>query len=127
MKNKILLISGILILTAYFAYNYMYQEHRNVQFERAIYSLESDSLHQQFYLNQEQANTLYLNQIIELNGVVTNISTNLFILKPGVVCQTDSTQNIYNLKVGDTLSIKGRCLGYDDLFEEVKMDKISYN
>jgi hypothetical protein len=29
------------------------------------------------------------------------------------------------LKVNDTIVVKGRCIGYDDLLEEIKLDQCS--
>jgi hypothetical protein len=35
----------------------------------------------------------------------------------------DETTSLSGLKVGQEIEIKGRMIGYDDLLEEIKLDK----
>ena len=35
------------------------------------------------------------------------------------------TKIFSELKVNDPISVKGRCIGYDDLLEEIKLDQCS--
>jgi len=127
MKIKALISLVVLMLIAYFSYNYIYQQHRNVLLEKARYTLTSDSLFNHFKNNQTEANGLYINEIIKLKGVVKNISNTQLILHPGVVCKIDSNFVLSGINPNDSLELKGRCLGFDDLFLEVKMDKTINN
>ena len=123
MKIKILITLILLTLIAYFTYNCIYQEHRNIRTENAIYHLSSDSLFHHFKNNQTEANHLYINQIIELKGLVKSISNDLILLHPGIACALDSNFVLGKIKINDTLQLKARCIGFDELFGEVKMDK----
>ena len=127
MKIKALVFLLVLTLIAYFSYNYVYQEHRNIFIEKTRYHLTSDSLFNHFKNKQTEANSLYINQIIELKGVVNSISNDLLILHPGVVCKLDSNFVFSEISPNDSIKLKGRCIGFDDLFMEVKMDKIINN
>ena len=127
MKIKALISLVVLMLIAYFSYNYIYQQHRNVLLEKARYTLTSDSLFNHFKNDQTEANGLYINEIIELKGVVKNISNKQLIIHPGVVCKVDSNFVLSGITPNDSVELKGRCLGFDDLFLEVKMDKITNN
>ncbi len=127
MKNKALIAIVILILTTYFSYNYIYHQHRNVLLEKAKYHLTSDSLFNHFKNNQTEANGLYINEIIALKGTVKNISTQQLILYPSVVCRVDSNFVLSGINPNDSVELKGRCIGFDDLFLEVKMDKTTTN
>ena len=70
-----------------------------------------------------KANSKYLNQVLNITGEVTSIETNLIIIDHGVVCMLDATEIINEQSaVGKRLTLKGRCVGYDDLLEEVRMD-----
>jgi hypothetical protein len=40
-----------------------------------------------------------------------------------IYCQFESLNN--DLKVNDSVAIKGRCIGFDDLLEEIKLDQCS--
>lgn len=124
MKNKILVAFTFISLAAYLSYQYVYQEGVNVISEKTQFRLNSDSLYTHFSSNLDWANQTYSNQIIEVSGVVKSTSKNLLILKPGIMCKLDSNTVISEIQLNDTIEIKGRCLGFDDLFEEVKIDKV---
>ena len=48
------------------------------------------------------------------------------IIDHGVTCTLDSTQMIDQYPaVGTRVIIKGRCVGYDELLEEVRIDHVS--
>lgn len=124
MKNKILVAFTFISLAAYLSYQYVYQEGVSVISEKTQFQLNSDRLYTHFSSNLDWANQTYSNQIIEVSGVVKSTSKNLLILNPGIVCKLDSNTVISEIQLNDTIEIKGRCLGFDDLFEEVKIDKV---
>ena len=50
----------------------------------------------------------------------------MIILDGNIVCSFNPPQTIDpKLKLTDKISIKGRCIGYDDLLEEVRIDNCS--
>ena len=101
----------------------MYQNHINVSIKEAKYVLSCDSIFSHFTTKPIEANKLYLNEIIELQGYIKSISKNQLILEPGITCQLNDSLLYENIKSGDWIKVKGRCIGYDDLFSEVKLDK----
>lgn len=123
MNKKILICLIIFSLGLYFSYKYVYQEHRNIYTEDPKYILTSDSLFNHFSINQIEANQIYINQVVRIKGVINSISENQLILYPGITCLLDSNINITGVFPKDTIEIKGRCIGFDDLFFEVKMDQ----
>mgnify|MGYP006424950957 CR=1 FL=1 len=125
MNKKLLICLIIFSLGLYFSYRYIYQEHRNIYTEDPKYILTSDSLFQHFSINQKEANQIYINQILRIKGVINTISENQLILHPGIACLGDSNIIINGVLPKDTIEIKGRCIGFDDLFLEVKMDQIT--
>ena len=55
--------------------------------------------------------------------MITDFEKDIIILDNGIVCTLDSSQKIDDqIYTGSEISIKGRCIGYDDLFEEVRID-----
>ena len=127
MKMKLFLGLCFCLFAAYLGYNYVYQEHRDVQKEQAVYNLSSTTLFQEFSTNEEASNAKYINQIISVSGEVNSATEHQIVLSPGIVCQLDSTFSIKNIQQGDTVQLKGRCIGFDDLFMEVKMDNVNLN
>lgn len=123
MNKKILICLIIFSLGLYFSYKYVYQEHRNIYTEDPKYILTSDSLFNHFSINQIEANQIYINQVVRIKGVINSISENQLILYPGITCLLDSNINITGVFPKDTIEIKGRCIGFDDFFFEVKMDQ----
>ena len=125
MKNKLGIAIVLLGIIFYFGYNYLYQDHRDINTEQAEFSLNSDTLYQHFIQNQEEANRLYINKVIEINGLVSSKSKKSIVLNPGIVYQIDSTFLFMEIEIGDSIHLRGRCIGFDDIFMEVKMDKTS--
>ena len=64
----------------------------------------------------------YLNAVVELYGVVAEDDGQRVTLKGGVIAAWDTTRAHRTLEEGELLKLKGRVTGYDDLFEEVRMD-----
>ena len=57
-----------------------------------------------------------------LNAVVEGDDGQRVTMKGGVVAAWDTTRAQRRLEAGELLRLKGRVTGYDDLFEEVRMD-----
>ena len=123
MNKKLLFCLIIFSLGLYVSYKYVYQEHRNIYIEEPKYILTSDSLFHYFSINQKEANQIYINQILKIKGVINTVSENQLILYPGIVCLLDNNFEITEVLSKDTIELKGRCVGFDDLFFEVKIDQ----
>lgn len=64
----------------------------------------------------------YLNSVVELYAVVDADDGKRASFEGGVVASWDTTRPHPLLEAGTLLRVKGRVTGYDDLFEEVRMD-----
>lgn len=60
-------------------------------------------------------------QIVQVNGRVTGRDSLLVILNHKLICAPDPNTTL-NISIGDSVTVKGRCIGYDDLLEEARMD-----
>ncbi|HET8885996.1 MAG TPA: hypothetical protein VFM70_06550 [Salinimicrobium sp.] len=118
--KKLLIGLGILLLLLLVVYKYVYQEHRNIQKEDAAFVVTADTLGKEFLSNTTKSESLYLNKTIEVSGIVTELKKDFLILDQKVFCDFEETPKA---KIGDKISIKGRCIGYDDLMEQVKLDQ----
>ncbi|MFK5981830.1 MAG: hypothetical protein QM499_02865 [Flavobacteriaceae bacterium] len=118
-KQTKLLIALVLVITGgYFAYNYMYQDHRDIQSEEAKVTVSASELVSFFKDNKSEE---ILNSTVQISGVITEMDTKSITLDDNVQCSFDEV--IKGVNINDKITVKGRCIGYDDLFEIVKLDQ----
>lgn len=127
MKKNIRFIVLLIVLAGGFmAYNYLYHDHRNISSEDPVYSMTVQELYDEFVTNDSLANVTYSNQTIEIDGKVT-----AFDAASKTVTIDEKLSGVMKKKSKDvitaqqTIKIKGRFLGYDDLLGELKMDQVS--
>ncbi|GAA4966585.1 OB-fold protein [Algibacter aquimarinus] len=124
-RNKIIILTLIILVFVVggLVYNYTFNtKHRNISVEEATVSMSAENLYNHFYNNEKLATTKYLDKVIEIEGKITSVENNEIILN-------DKIQVSFNIdkmpKVAEQilLTIKGRCVGYDELLEVVKIDQ----
>lgn len=120
MKKKIVFLIVMLVLVAgtYTGYKYLYKDHRDIQNEVAVMEVSAAELQQEFLNNTSES---VLNKTLIVNGTITQIEDNSITIDEMVHCSFELEFD--GLTEGDKVSIKGRCIGYDDLFEIVKLDQ----
>jgi hypothetical protein len=126
MKKKILILFTLLIVSLFVGYNYIYKSHRNIAVEKAEYIVSVNGLVDDFNQNDSLSNVKYLDKTIDLKGRITNIdlsSNSIMIDDKMNVIFTDSIPK--NISENQTINVKGRFIGYDDILEEFKMDQVS--
>nr|WP_042294398.1 hypothetical protein [Nonlabens ulvanivorans] len=116
------LLIGLLLIgfIAIIGYNYLYQDHVDVNQSKAVASFTATELQELFTDQNLQNDQRALDQIIEVEGKVTNVDKNTILLDDQVFIELSADIKLYENQV---IIIKGRCLGYDDLLEEVKIDQ----
>ena len=62
----------------------------------------------------------YFNEVINVTGVVKGVDGQTLMLRPGISCRMEGDFDAP--RAGETVSVKGRVLGYDDMFGEVQLD-----
>ncbi|SHG75646.1 OB-fold protein [Winogradskyella jejuensis] len=126
MKKKELIVTGVLLvilLSVFTVYNYVFNaEHRDIAAEEAVTTMTAKEIFDHFKVNEALATTTYLDKVIELKGEVTEIEDNNLVLSNGVQVSFLNNKDS-NLKTGTQIVIKGRCVGYDELLELVKIDQ----
>ena len=116
------LILFLILILAIFGYNYVYQDHRNIEKEAASFTTDSKSIQIEFSTKPVESEQKYLNKTIEVVGSVTELNKKSITLDETVFCQFESEID-NSIKKGSKLTIKGRVIGYDDLLEEIKLDQ----
>lgn len=120
MKKKLLILIAILAIGSVVAYNYIYQDHRNISEETAAYKVSSTNLVKDFIKDVSTTQDKYLNKTIEVTGIVTAKDAKSVTLDNAVFC---TLSNPTTLALNTSITVKGRCIGFDDLLEEVKLDQ----
>ena len=62
----------------------------------------------------------YFNEVIRVTGVVQGVEGQTVMLQPGIACRMEGDFDAP--RAGETVSVKGRVLGFDDMFGEVQLD-----
>jgi len=126
MRKKRYIIFGVLIIgliTALLVYNYVFNaEHRDIANEEAVVSISAEEIFDHFKVNEALATTTYLDKVIEMKGHITSIEDNDVVLSNGVQVSFNS-QDTLKFQKGEQITVKGRCVGYDELLELVKIDQ----
>ena len=81
---------------------------------------ESHDLLWRFQMNEGDE---LINQVVQFRGKITGFDSLLVIMDHRLICNPDSTM-VDDLSIGDSTTLKGRCIGYDDLLEELRLDHV---
>lgn len=126
---KIVLILFIIGLVCGFGvYMYVFHKpHRNVANEKPAFELDAKDLLSQYSANEDSCNKVYGDKALQVSGEIVDIAKKgelvqsiiLVDSNSGVSCGFDSAYSVENrprlnaLKIGDEVTIKGKCDGYD--------------
>lgn len=126
-RKKTAIIAAILLLMVsagvYFYYGIIFKEARNIASEAPDFSITAKKLLEDYSADPKKADSLYLNKTIEITGVATKETDSSLILENSVFCLFK--EKIKDKMMDNKTTIKGKCIGYDELFMEVKIDQCS--
>lgn len=120
IRNWIILF--LLALFIFIGYQYVYQDHRDIETEKAEYIITTETISDEFKLDVLKSEKKYLNKTVEVSGVISEINKNDLTLNDKVFCQFNNKID-KSLQLNSPIKVKGRCIGYDDLLEQVKLDQ----
>ena len=123
-KQVIIITLGLFaIIIAGLVYNYTFNsKHRDIANETATLSLSANELYAYFKDNEQLATSKYLDKVLETNGKRTSIDDKEVVLSDQIQVSFN-TEFLPKISLGSMLTIKGRCVGYDELLEVVKIDQ----
>ncbi|OXB20741.1 hypothetical protein B0A80_18085 [Flavobacterium tructae] len=127
-KRIALAIAASLVLIStglYFYYGFLFKEARNIESEIPEFSITTTKLLDDYNSNTEKADSLYLNKTIEITGKVTKETDSVVILENNIFCLF--TKKTKDKLLNNKVTIKGKCIGFDELFQEVKLDQCTIN
>lgn len=124
-RKKTAIITAILLIAVsagiYFYYGFLFKEARNIESEAPDYEITAVKLLDDYNSNPKKADSLYLNKTIEITGAVTKQTDSVITVEGNVFCLFN--QKIKAELVNTKVTVKGKCIGYDELFQEVKLDQ----
>lgn len=96
---------------------------RNVEKSKADIEISLKELIEEYKQDEVSANSKYLDKLIQIEGIITDISINngnsvLTVSEsknnPSIICNMSPNYNVnaLKLKIGDKVSVKGICTGY---------------
>lgn len=119
--KRVLIALPLILIGGLIAYKITYKPHETIENMKIDFTGTSNALLQQV----EQEPNHWNNKIVELSGTITQIESNSFMLGSNIYCQKNTnTSHFGALEIGTSQHIKGRIIGYDDLLEELKLDKV---
>ena len=122
IKLTLIFIAISALAGGLFVYYQFNKPHRDFSEEEAAFSLKATELVKAYQEDEALADSLYVDQLIAIEGEVAELKDQAVVLKPGVYLSLDSTQSVESILIGQQTTLVGRVLSYDPLFEEVKMD-----
>ena len=123
MKKYLIYILLLGLIGAVFGF-YMYNKpHKNIKNSKVDFTMEANQLFAVFEENEQEANTKYLDKIIEVTGTVRSVDAaekgNISVIlesendMSGVICQLDNltSPKRTNFSSGEKVTFKGICTG----------------
>jgi hypothetical protein len=116
----VLAVVLVLVILAISMYNYIYKGHRDIATEQVAFTISATKIHMD--LSKEDKIAKYVDEVVQIHGEITAIEQNAVVLDDKV--QISFSKEVSNdLSIAGQITIKGRCVGYDDLLELVKIDQ----
>lgn len=125
MKQALKLTAVAVFIGIISTFFYVYKPHRDIVNEEASVVLNATDFMVQIQNQEDGQSNQYLEQVVALRGEVQEVGEHFVILRPGIYCSI--AKKNYNPNTGDAVTVKGRYVGYDDLFEQAKLDECTLN
>lgn len=125
-KRKITILAVLLLVSfgPYYIYqNILYKDARDIDNEKSLLTISAKNLENQYAQNASQADSKYLNKTIEVEGIVSEVTDSSMVIDGKVFCKMNEKTKLNFMN--KSINIKGRCIGFDDLFGIVKFDQCS--
>jgi hypothetical protein len=122
LSKKIKIAIGIIafvLITAYVVKSIIYKPHVLIEQQDSVYKGDALDFLEKIKVDASQ----WQDKIVELSGKITSKDKQGLMLNTAIYCQLKMMEDLSSLSEGQEVSIKGRIIGYDDLLEELKLDK----
>lgn len=102
-------------------YYVMYGGARDLSTEETAYTVSASDITAEFTADLEASNKKYLEKPIAITGTVTTLNDSSVALDHTIIGTLKNP--VSNIKKNQSIVLKGRVVGYDDLMGELKLDQ----
>jgi hypothetical protein len=129
MSKKVKII-GVLFVIAliigFSVFNYVFHGgERDLATEEAAFTVTSKNIIAEFAANVSAATKKYSDKAIAISGIVTAVSDSIVTIDNTIICNFKTPDT--TIKNEQSITVKGRLVGFDDLMGELKLDQCSIN
>ncbi len=122
-KAIIAIVCFTIVIAGFVSYKIAYKAHPSIVSQKVDFTGTATT----FLVQIKEHPQKWQHPIVSLKGTITAIDTQGIMLDEIVYCQFKDSTQLASLQQQQTVIIKGRMIGYDDLLEEVKLDQCILN
>ena len=123
MKKALPLFLAAVVAGAIVAWSMYNKPHKDYAQEEVAQTWRAEDLVTAFAENPDDMQAQWQEKVVEVKGTVRSCSMQGVVLNPGVVATYDEGHAPEVAPTGG-VTIKGRLVGFDDLFGEVRLDHV---
>tara|TARA_R110001583_G_scaffold412_4_gene3860 strand:- start:2372 stop:2776 length:405 start_codon:yes stop_codon:yes gene_type:complete len=120
--KRIFLSILLIIIIGLLTYNYVYKKQRNIKNESPSFVINAIDLINEFALDLDNSSKKYLDKTLQITGIVTLVENSSIEINKKITCYFNDTIARHHLQ-NKKITLKGRCIGFDELLEEIKIDQ----
>ncbi len=120
--KKVIIVAIILISLGIIGYNYVFRAPQNISNASSEFTVDAIAFSKEFADNLSEAENKYSNKIFTVEGIITDIENEAITLNNTVYCKFDEK---IQFNKNEKIKIKGKYIGYDELFDIIKLDQCS--
>ena len=125
MHKKLLLFIGlaisVVLAIGLFQYFKPAKDHGAQPIQSSLLAAE---LHAAFN-SVDSSEFLEIGEVVAVSGIVQSAGESSLLLHPGISCATATPLSDPEALIGTEIKVKGRLVGFDELFGEVQLDFVS--
>ena len=121
MKKAIPVLLASLVVGFVLGYSMYNKPHKDYAQEEVAQTWRADDLVAAFTADPEAMQAQWQEKVVEVSGAVASSSAQGVVLHPGVVANYDAG-HAPDMSPSGQVTLKGRLVGFDDLFGEVRID-----
>ena len=119
-KSKVIIVLLLFgAVAAYAVYQYSMQPPAKIESKKVDFTGNSD----EFLAKVTTDFSAWQDKVVVITGSITNSDADGITLSNQIYCQFREDVDKTAIKENQTITLKGRIIGYDDLLEEVKLDQ----
>ncbi|CAI8388356.1 MAG: Uncharacterised protein [Polaribacter sejongensis] len=118
-SNIAFAVIAIIVITVFSVYKYSTKPPAEIEDRSVDFTGTSKEL----FRKVEENAALWQDKIVIISGEISSLDTKGFVLSQNIYCLLKDFSTLKTFTSKQNITLKGRVIGYDDLFEELKLDQ----